>query len=713
MTTSSIVFPDLSYLVRPRSIAVVGASDKPGSIGYWVLHNLVEASDFSGDIYPVNPKRELIGGITCYPGVEQLPVAADVALIVIPAAGVLDALEQCASRGILFAIVFTSGFGESGEEGLKQQQRMREIAEQSGMRIYGPNCPGFVNLADNIGMTLSPAFAADQTSGPLGIATQGGGLGRNLIQASSRGARSAMWASLGNSADLSVADFIHHLSTEDEVKVIIALLEGVDDGPRLIAALNAAAAVRKPVVAMKIGQSEYGEKAVQSHTSSMAVSGEINSVVFEQYGVIEAHDMDELIDVAWLLTRAAPPVNPKIAVFGSSGGALALAADMVGTAGLELSEFTDETLATLERVLPGFASIVNPVDTTASVISDIDLFQQSLLAVANDPNVDVILAPMPLDYGDHSLKSSEMIVEAQKLTSIPIIPVWMSDSRGEGYQVLAEAGFGVTSSLSKTLLALRRWADYGQWRAMEDEFPAPSALALSAPAASAVLPDVSTERKAKNWLAEQGITVPQSAIVTTEAEARSVSGQFDGPLVMKIESADIAHKSDVGGVIVGVHGSDAVAAAREQILAAVATNCPDAHIGGVLIEEMVPDDGVEMIVGVHRDPVYGHMLTVGLGGIYVEIFQDVQRGLLPLDEHRVREMLAKLKSLPLLTGVRGRPACDIDGLVKLLLGVSDLITAYGDHIDEIELNPVRVRPIGSAGHTVAILDALIVPRVSQ
>jgi acyl-CoA synthetase (NDP forming) len=705
-----IEFPDLSRLVRPESVVLVGASDTAGSIGKLTVDNLVHASEFRGRIHFVNPRRAEIGGRVCHPEVSALPEAPDVAVVCIPAAGVLAALRQCAAKGVRFAIVLTSGFSETGETGRAMQEEMRAIAQTSGMRIYGPNCPGLTNLADRIGMTFSPAFADDRTTGPLGIATQGGGLGRNILQAGVRGAGAALWASLGNAVDLDVADFVHHMAGDPAIRVIVTLLEGIRDGGRLVAALRAAAEAGKPVVTLKVGHSAYGERAVQSHTAAMAGSAAVNSAVLAQLGVIEVRDTDELVDVAWLLARATPPPRTRIALFGASGGALSLAADLVGSAGLEPAELADSTKAALREVLPAFAAVDNPVDTTATTISEPGLFDRTLRTVAGDPGVDLVLMPIPLDYAQRSTTSSRAIVAAQEQTEVPILPVWMSDSRGPGWHVLADAGFCSPRSLTKAVQAVQRWAEYGRWRAAADAHPGGLPLLLRAGGerkAGSALPALDTEPRAKAWLSAAGLPVPDGLVVHSGAEARAAAEQLGGPVVVKIVSSELPHKSDVGGVVVGVRSGEQAEAAWRQVVEHVALKAPEAATDGVLVERMAPADGVEMLVGVHRDPVFGHLLTVGAGGVLVELIDDVQRRLLPVSRSQAEGMVAALRCHSLLDGARGRPACDTEGFVDLLVAVSDLVAAHAHEIEEIDLNPVRVRPVDGGGPTVVVLDALV------
>ena len=314
---------DLSLLINPRSIALVGASDREGSIGCHTLDNLTKHSNFKGQLYLVNPGKTEIRGQRCWPSVAALPETPDVAVVVVPASGALGVIEECAQRGVRFAVVLSSGFGEAGEAGEQAQALMKEIAARSGLRLYGPNCPGLCNVNQRLGMTFSPSFPHDLTPGPIGLATQGGGLGRNVMQAMERGIGIGLWASTGNEVDLQVADFIHYMADAPDIRVIVTLLEGIKDGPKLMRALKRAAQQGKPVVALKIGRSEYGARAAQSHTASLTGSSEVNSAVLRQFGVIEVDDIDELVDVAWLFARGMPDTREGVAIYCASGGTAA------------------------------------------------------------------------------------------------------------------------------------------------------------------------------------------------------------------------------------------------------------------------------------------------------------------------------------------------------------------------------------------------------
>jgi acetate---CoA ligase (ADP-forming) len=699
-------FQDLTRLFEPRSIALVGASDRPNSIGAHALNNLTTHSRFSGDLFLVNPGKEEIDGRRCHSSISALPAAPDVALIVIPAAGVVDAVEQAAARKVPFAVILTSGFSEADDEGKAAERKLQEIAAHTGIRIYGPNCPGLCNINRRLGMTFSPAFKSDLRPGPIGLATQGGGLGRGILQGMERGTGFALWSSSGNECDLQVADFIHHMANAGDVRVIVTLIEGIKDGSRFAAAVEHAARVGKPVVGLKVGRSEYGARAAQSHTASITGSAEVNSEVFRQFGVIEVDDIDELVDVSALLARRLPRGGEKVAVFASSGGAASLCADSVGSAGLTLAQFSNETTQELARVLPPFAAIANPVDTTSVTISNPSTYEQSLLPVAEDPNVSLVVLPIAMDYGTYSANVAQMTVATQAKTATPLCPIWMSDRIGEGYKIFDQAGITPFRSLRNMGKAVRRWIEYGRWRSAFDPAWRPLLLtkrgSLRGEQTRAL-----TEVEAKSELLAAGVPVSLPRIAVTATEAARITDEMGVPVAMKIVSPDIIHKSDIGGVKLGIANGTAAAEAFVAIMGAVGQSAPDARLQGVLVEPMAPAAGLEAFVGVARDPVFGYVMTFGLGGIFVEIFHDVTRRMLPVSCDVARTMVDELRSSALFHGARGTPPRDLAALAELIEKVSDYVAANADSIEELDLNPVWV---GAEGQGAMALDAVVVMR---
>lgn len=701
-------YQDLSLLISPRSLVVVGASDRSGSIGSRVLSNLFEYSDFQGKVYLVNPTRAEVAGHRAWPSVEALPETPDTAVIAVPAEQVLPALEQCGARGVKFAIVLTSGFGEAGEDGKQLEQAMKDIVARTGLRIYGPNCPGITNVNERIGLTFSPSFPHDLRRGPVGLATQGGGLGRNFLQAMDRGVGVGLWTSSGNEVDLQVSDFIRYMADAPDIKVIATLLEGIKDGRMFIDAVQHAARRGKPVIALKVGRSEYGRLAAQSHTASITGSAEVNSAVFRQLGVVEVDDIDELIDTAWLFARALPQPEREeaaLAIYSSSGGTSALCADAVGSAGLKLGAFAPATTALLSASLPSYAAIGNPVDTTTAIMNQPGLVETTLRAVCEDPNVSLVLLPMALEYGKISQQTAQAAVNVQAQCATPIVPVWMSERTGEAYRTFAEAGMAPIRSIDKAVKAVRRWNDYARWRRNADLQYRPALLDLKQVNATAPARALS-EPEAKALLRHSGIATPQSGIAVSLDEAKRLAAEIGYPLVAKVVSAQIQHKSDVGGVVLGITDDAMLERAWRDIRNAVKAARPDAAIDGILLERMA-GDGTEVLIGVSSDPVFGHIMTFGLGGIHVELFRDVSRRMLPLGEADALAMMREVRSFSILEGARGKPKCDIDALQRLLVRVSDFVVANAALVSELELNPVWV---GRVGAGVLPLDAVLTVR---
>jgi acyl-CoA synthetase (NDP forming) len=702
--------PDLSRLCSPRSVALVGASDDPASIGGRALINLLRHSDFKGEVMLVNPKRESVSGMRCWPDVASLPRTPDLVLVSVPAVHVNPALRQAAARGVPFAIVYTSGFGEAGPAGKALEEEMRSIVASSTLRVYGPNCPGLCNINERLGFTFSPSFQHDLRRGPIGLATQGGGLGRNVLQAMDRGLGIGLWCSSGNEVDLQVSDFIAHMADADGIEVIVTLIEGIKDGRKFVRAVQRAAANGKPVIALKVGRSAYGQKAAMSHTGSLTGSAEVNSALFRQLGVIEVDDIDELADMAALVARArAPRGQREVAIYCSSGGASALTADMVGQAGLTLAQFAPETTRVLAESLPSYAAIGNPVDTTTAVITEPQLIDKTLLAVCEDPSVALVLFPVTIDYGDVTLKVAESAVRVQRLTQVPIVPVWMSSRRGEAVDVYAEAGLVPVGSVGKAVTCVKRWLDWARWRDAQVPGAAPfEPLLLRMPAGEPVGASTTfNEADGKALMLQAGIAVPASGVARSADEAVQIARRIGYPVAAKVLSAAITHKTEAGGVMLGITDEAALREAWLRIHGNVTRYRADATIDGLLVEAMAPAGGVEVLVGVSRDAVLGPVLTFGLGGIHVELFRDVARRVLPLSRPEAEAMVREIRAFPLLDGVRGRPKADVPALVDLLMKVSDFVAAHASQLDEMDLNPVSVGPVGQGA---LALDAVIVGR---
>lgn len=698
-----IEFPDLTRLVMPRSIVLVGASDREGSIGARTIENLTVHSQWDGRLTLVNPSRDEVGGRPCLRSVDQMDHPPDVAILAVRADQVIETLEACGRKGARFAIIFTSGFGEAeGEKGYAVEARMLDIARRTGMRIVGPNCPGLNNMNGRLGLSFSPAWRTDSKPGPVGLATQGGGLGRSFLQSMDRGLGAGMWFSGGNEADLELSDYIHHLAEAPDIRVIVTVIEGVRDGARFMAAAQHAARQGKPIVALKIGKSEYGVRAAQSHTAAIAGSAEINSAVMHQLGIIEVDDVEELADVASLLARRLPSGRERLAVYCFSGGTVAFAADRLGAEGLELSEFSEETVRLLKDALPPYAPIGNPVDVTAEVLVDPALVLRTMKATAEDANTDIVLIPLPVEYGRTTVLLGESMVKVQAEVETPIVPIWMSDRSGEGHRIMIDGGLMPMRSVRNAALAMKRYVEHGRWRARFDAAWSPLGSGGAAPATSCGL----SEPEAKAVLARAGVTVPRGIVVRSAPEAAAAFRELGGgPVALKIASAAVTHKTDLGGVRLGIRDAQQAAAVFDEIMAAVGKVHDTSALDGVLVEVMQEGPFVEAVVGFHRDAVFGHVCTFGLGGVSIELFKDVSRRLLPLTPASARTMVEETRCHSLLTNYRGRGSFDVDALVETLVKLSDLVVRHADSVEELEINPLAVR---LQGHGVAALDAVLI-----
>jgi acyl-CoA synthetase (NDP forming) len=696
-----MITPDLARLFDPQSIVFIGASDRAGSIGQRALENLVEHSAFTGSLYLVNPKRDRLYERPCFASVSDLPQVPDLAIICTPADTVLQALRGCAEVGVRFAIVFTAGFGEVSEDGKAIEAAMKALVRSSGMRIYGPNTPGLTNVTKRLGFAFSPAFRTDLRGGPVGLATQGGALGRTLMQSMDRGLGIGVWCSGGNEVDLEISDFIQFMARDSTIKVIAAIIEGVRDGGRFIEAAQAAILQGKPLALLKIGKTTSGMAAAQSHTAAMSGVAAVNSAVFRQLNIIEVNDLDELTDVVSLFAQTEPEGDERIAIYSLSGGAAALAADMSELHDLPLASLTDDTCRVLREVLPAFASINNPLDISGNVLSTPEILHPSLTAVVSDPRVGVTILPIPLDYGAFIETVCEVIVRVREETGAMIVPVWMSDRTGGGYGKLVAGGLVPIRSLRNAALAVARWRDFGRTRKDLDPQWRPFAQSpLRATSATRTL----SELEGKRLLAEHGIPILRGRLCVDPSQIAAAITEIDSPVVAKIVSPDITHKSDIGAVRLGIRTVEEAREAYEAITTAVRLGRPDADIHGVLFEQMAPPGGIEVFVGVHPDPVFGHLMTFGLGGIFVELFKDVSRRLLPLTCSSAAALIRETRCFGLLSGARGRPAADLAALEQLLLRISEFVERHVERLTTLEINPIWVGPAGTG---VFALDSVI------
>src|SRR5579863_3292214 len=688
----SSTFADISRLVRPHRVAVVGASDRPGSLGYSTYNNVRNNSVIAGGAVPVNPRYETVLGDRCYRQVSDVPGdPVDVAVILLTAERVVDAVKDCATAGVRHLVVLSSGFAETGAVGRAQQEEMVRLARASGMRVYGPNSPGLANVADRVLLSMSPVAGSDVTTGPVGLVTQGGGIGRALMQWMDRGLGIGLWCSPGNEADLDIADFVSHMVDDERIRVIGAVVEGFSEGRKFLEAARRARTAGKPIVILKVGRSEYGQKTAASHTASIAGNDAVASAVFAQYGVVRVDDVDELGETLQLFSRALRVTSRDVTrtcVYSFSGGTASLAADLVGSAGLKLATFEPRTLAALTARAPAFGFVDNPVDLTTKVFTDSDLNRSVFQLICDDPNVGSVLFAMPADYEEDTVAVSRDAVEIAQATGTLLIPVWMSPRRGAGYQVLHAAGLTPLDSVHRAVQALRRFAE---WRASaaagSESGVAPGSQ--QAHAAAAVSERALTYDRSKRLLSAVGVRTPLESFVTTADEAAEAALWISRPVVMKLSAPGLVHKTEVGGVRLGIRGGAEAAAAFEDMIS------PDrlARFGvtadGVFVQELVPE-GLDLLVAAHHDEVFGPVLTIGAGGVAVEVDPDVAHLAIPFDDTEVLRALRSLRLWPHLTGFRGKPSYDLPVITRAARAIAEALVSEAATAAEIEVNPLRV-----------------------
>jgi acyl-CoA synthetase (NDP forming) len=707
-------FADISRLVRPHRVAVVGASDRPGSLGYSTYDNVRNNSVIAGGAVPVNPRYDLVLGDRCYPQVADIPGdPIDVAIVLVTAERVIDVVKDCAAAGVGYLVVLSSGFSETGAAGRAQQAEMVRLARASGMRVYGPNSPGLANIADRVLLSMSPVAGADVTTGPVGLVTQGGGLGRALMQWMDRGLGIGLWCSPGNEADLDIADFISHMVGDDRIRVIGAVVEGFSEGRKFLDAARRAREAGKPIVILKIGRSSYGQKTAVSHTASIAGNDAVASALFAQYDVVRVDDVDELGEALYLFAKALDVAGRDVArtcVYSFSGGTASLAADLVGGAGLRLATFEPATLAALTARAPAFGFVDNPVDLTTKVFTDADLNRAVFELICRDPNVGSVLFAMPADYGESTVAVSRDAVEIARSAGPLLIPVWMSPRRGGGYQVLHDAGLAPFDGVQRAVKALARFAG---WR---DSVLGPAgtnapAQVTDGAAATATSERALTYEQSKQLLASAGIAVPRESFVTDASGAAQASERIGGPVVMKLSAPGLIHKTEVGGVRAGVRGGEQAAAAFEEMTSPERLAGLAVAADGVFVQEMVPA-GLDLLVSAHADEVFGPVLTIGAGGVATEIQRDVAHLAIPFGDGELLRALRGLRLWPYLAGFRGSPGCDLAVLARAARAIADAYLSHASSVAEIEINPLRV--VAGAGQTRCVaLDIIALRRCPQ
>jgi len=698
-------FDGLRAMLEPTSVAIIGASDDPARIGGRPLRYMRDGG-FSGAVYPVNPNRSEVQGIPAFASILEVPEAVDCAIIAVPAKIVARTIEDCAGRGVKSVIVFSAGFAETATaEGEEMQAQLADIATRTGIRILGPNCLGILSFKSRFFATFSSTGDGGYTEpGPIAIISQSGAYGTHLYAvARSWGLGVAQVITTGNECDITVAECIGWAALDDDVRIIAAYAEGIKDGPALIQSLELARANNKPVIFMKVGRSEEGAAAAASHTASLAGADEIYEAVFKQHGVFRADTTEEMLDIAYACTAGIYPAGKKIGLVTLSGGVGVQMADHANKVGLDVSPMPEAAQARLKAALP-FAAPRNPVDTTAQIFNDLSLVGKNFTIMLDEGGYDVSVAFFTV------AAASPYIVEPllQELDALRrrfpdrliILSIMGPDDIMARYR---EAGYLIFEDPCRAISAAAALVHFGM-----------SFSGKNIPVAEQASFDMMrqdfgaqtlSEWASREFLENAGIPVVQGRLATSAEEAAATAREFGVPLAMKINGADISHKTEIGGVELNV-AVDVASQIFDELQARVASHAPNAEASGVILSPMV-NGGIETILGVTIDPVFGPAVMFGLGGIFVEVFQDVVFRMAPFDHSEALKMIAEIKGIKLLQGARGSPPSDIGALTDALVALSQFAATHADQLHSIDLNPFIVMPQGQG---VMALDCLVVPK---
>lgn len=699
---------DFTPMFHPHGIAVIGANNDLSRPGRQTIH-VLDRRGYEGRIYPVNPRYEEIGGHRCYPSILDVDGPVDVAVIVLQAKYVPEAITQCSQKGIRFAVVVGGGFREVGPEGEELERQMIAAARAGGLRFIGPNCLGFKNVHDNVfcgfGSITRPP---DLQAGPVSAIIQSGGYGNSMvIQCAHAGIGFRYLVASGSESDIGATEIIEAYVDDPGTKVILAYLEGVNDGRAFMAAAKRALAAGKPIVLIKSGNSRQGLKAAASHTAFLAGSYDVYRSAFRQCGVIEVLDIPDAADVLQGVAGGRYPKGRSVAVMSGSGGSLVSFSDAADDHGLTLTPFLEFTRAVLRENVPSIGTVGNPVDFTAGYQKKDNMpkFKRAIEAVLADPGIDQLGVFLATAAGENLVNAAEVTLGAHNPEAKPILvfSALPQDMTGEGRTMFVRAGVPFLSTPRKLAAVMGRLADYGGALAQTDratmEHTPRSGPTPKVPPTSGVL----DEHTAKELMREFGLSVTRDALVPPDHEAPLPSG-LPYPVAVKIVSPEIAHKTDVGGVRLNVGTEDALRKAIRTVVDNTRRARPDATIKGVLISEMV-QGAVETIVGILNDPVFGPVVVVGMGGILAETLRDTAVRVAPFDVATAHEMIGELRAAAIFRGVRGQPPRDVEALAQALCAVSAFAWATRDRLREADLNPVLVC---EAGQGVVIADAMIV-----
>lgn len=701
----------LDTFFSPQSVAVIGASRDPEKLGYAVLNNIITGG-FSGKVYPINPKADEILDLKVYPSVLEVPDSIDLAIIVIPARFVPSALEECGQKSISAVVIISAGFREAGREGLEQELALVKIARKYDMRVIGPNCLGVINT----NAPLNATFAAGMPpAGPIAFMSQSGALGTAVLDMAMAGHIGfSKFVSLGNKADVSEIDLMDAWGRDPDSRVILMYVEGVPDGQKFIETANRVTR-EKPVVAIKSGVTASGSRAVSSHTGSLAGSEAAYKAAFNQAGIIRATSMEALFDYARVFAYQPPLKSDRIGIVTNAGGPGILATDALEHAGLQIPRLSPETTEKLTGFLPGAASAANPVDVLGDALSD--RYEFALRHVLADPVVDGVIVIVTPQAMTEIAETAHAVGRMAQQSAKPVLGCFMGEARIQaGIDILWQYGVPNYPYPERAADALGAMSAYRKER--ERRILGVVPIDVEKAPVRELFDRVRSEGRvsigdAEAWevLRAYGFTVPRTRLASSPEEAVEIAEEFGYPVVMKVASPDILHKTDVGGVKVNLRSPGDVRDAFDLMIYRAGRYVPGARVWGCQVQEMVRG-GREVLLGMSRDPQFGPLVAFGLGGIYVEALKDVSFRIAPFSPREADEMIREIHAYPLLEGVRGEPPADHMAMVDALLRISQLVTDFPE-ILELDINPLMVFEEGRGAMAIDMRLVLSATQVTK
>ncbi len=673
---------------NPSAVAVIGASTNPTKLGYSIVENLVKGGYLSDTrkVYPINPKPGTILSLPIYPSVQDVPGPIDLAVIVIPDKFVSDAMISCGEKGIKAVVIITAGFRESGREGLERELKVIDIAKQYGIRIVGPNCLGVIDTMTPLNASFS---AGSPPKGPMAFMSQSGALGTAILDWAMGGELGlSKFVSLGNKADIDEADLLRAWADDPASKVILAYIEALPDGQEFIKVAREVSK-KKPIIAVKSGITQSGARAVVSHTGSLAGSEQAYQAAFRQAGVIRADSLQDMFDYARGFSYLPPLTGDRIAIVTNAGGPGILATDALEHSGLKLARFENECIKDLEKFLPDAASAANPVDVIGDARSD--RYSFAIKRIMKDPNVDGILVILTPQAVTDIKETAQVVVDLAKTSKIPIMGCWMGKARvNEGSEIFKANNVPNCPFPERAAKVFKAMSTYRQYRV--EPIPEYETFDVDKAAIRSVFDRILSENRltigdyeSREIMKAYKLPIPEAELAASADEAAKIATKIGFPVVLKIASPDILHKTDVGGVKVGLNSASEVHDAFDMITYRAKRYVPDANIWGCIVQQMVPD-GLEILIGMNQDPQFGPLVTFGLGGIFVEVLKDVSFRIAPFSRREAEQMIYEIRTRSLLKGVRGKPPADKKVLIDTIMRVGQLVTDFPE-IAELDINP--------------------------